>query len=197
MRALIMDFQHDRKTHTIDDQFMFGPAFLVNPVIEAGVKSRSVYLPSSRGWYDFWTGEFFNGGQNIDASTPLDTMPLFVKAGSIVPMGPTLQYAMEKAADPIEIRIYRGDNGHFILYEDENENYNYEKGVYSTIEFSWNEKKEVLTINQRKGEFPGMKKNRTFNIVWVKNGQGIGVDETDQNVKVVNYDGEEIRICSK
>jgi alpha-D-xyloside xylohydrolase len=197
MRALVMDFKHDKNTHLIDDQFMFGPAFLVNPVIEAGVKSRSVYLPNTKGWYDFWTGEFFNGGQYIDAPTPLDTMPLFVKTGSIVPMGPTLQYATEKAADPIELRIYTGEDGHFILYEDENENYNYEKGTYSTIEFSWNENKQTLIIDQRKGNFPGIKKKRTFNIVWVENGQGTGVAEAEHYTKIVNYDGEEIKICRK
>ena len=124
---------------------MFGPSILVNPVTHPGVVSRQLYLPKAKGWYDFWTGEFLNGGQTIDAAAPADIMPLYVKAGAIIPFGPELQYAAEKPADPIELRIYTGDNGSFNLYEDENENYSYEKGAYSNIPVYWNEKLQTRT----------------------------------------------------
>ncbi|HVO73801.1 MAG TPA: TIM-barrel domain-containing protein [Ignavibacteriaceae bacterium] len=154
-------------------------------------KYREVYLPAGNKWYDFWTGESFEGGEKIKADAPIEKIPLFIKAGSIIPMGPFLQYSTEKSADPLELRIYSGADAHFTLYEDENDNYNYEKGIYSTIDFDWNNEQKTLTISERKGEFPGMLKERTFNVVIVSKEKGIGVD-VSQPVKAINYTGKEI-----
>jgi len=155
-------------------------------------KSVSVYLPRSSGWYNFWNGKFFEGGQHVNTPAPIDLMPLYVKAGSIVPMGPNLQYATEKKADPIELRVYPGADASFILYEDENDNYNYEKGVYATISLNWNETSETLTIGKRQGEFPGILEQRIFNIVMVGESHGTGDRiEANPDNKVI-YTGNEI-----
>jgi len=152
-------------------------------------KSVQVYLPKSSDWVDFWRGNSFNGGQTIETQAPMDEIPLYVKAGSIIPMGPYIQYATEKPADPIELRIYTGANAEFTLYEDENDNYNYEKGVYATIQFHWNEKEQALTIEDRKGKFPGMPQNRTFKIVWVGMNHGVGLKLENKPDKIVQYSG--------
>ena len=167
MRALVMDFPDDKKVWDIKDQYMFGPSILVNPVTEYQAKTRAVYLPKPNGWYDFWTGDFYKGGQTISAPTPLKSMPLYVKAGAIIPFGPDLQYATEKPADSLEIRVFTGKNGEFTLYEDENDTYNYENGKFSTIPFTWDESAQTLTIGEREGSFPGMLNERTFNVVFV------------------------------
>jgi alpha-D-xyloside xylohydrolase len=160
-------------------------------VVEARKKTRSVYLPAGTSWIDFWTGEKLDGGRTVIADAPIEKMPLMVRAGSIVPMGPFLQYSTEKPADPIELRIYPGADGSFTLYEDENDNYNYEKGVYATIAFHWNDASRRLTIDARKGEFPGMLKTRTFQIVIAGKSHGVGVEVTSNPDKVVSYTGEE------
>ena len=190
MRSLAFDFRNDPAINSIPDQYMFGPAFLVNPVTEPGKKSRRVYLPESTAWFDFWTGEQLTGGQTIIAPAPVETIPLYIKAGSIVPMGPFLQYATEKPADPLEIRIYPGADGTFVLYEDENNNYNYEKGVFSTISFRWNDANHQLTIDTRKGKFPGMPEKRTFMIVLVNKNKGTGTGITENPDKTVQYSGD-------
>ncbi len=177
MRPLIMDFQQDSNVYGIPDQFMFGPAIMVNPVVQAAATNRQVYLPSGTTWWDFWTGQSYAGGQVNNAAAPITTMPLYVRAGSIIPYGPSIQYAAQ-SNDPIELRVYRGADGTFTLYEDENDNYNYETGAYATIPISWNESAQTLTIGQRLGSFPGMPSNRTFNIVWVSPGHGAGVAST-------------------
>jgi len=156
------------------------------------VKSVSVYLPQCQGWYDFWTGEFFPGGQTVEKATPIDIMPLYVKAGSIIPMGPFKQYATEKPEDPIELRIYTGADAEFVLYEDENDNYNYEKGIYATIPFHWDEKSKTLTIGKRKGKFPGMLKQREFRIIWVGKNHGTGVEIEPESDRTVRYAGEKV-----
>jgi alpha-D-xyloside xylohydrolase len=189
MRSLAFDFRNDPAINSIPDQYMFGPAFLVNPVTEPGKKSRGVYLPESTTWFDFWTGQKLAGGQTIDASAPVETIPLYIKAGSIIPMGPFLQYATEKPADPLEIRIYPGADGTFVLYEDENNNYNYEKGVFSTIAFKWSDAKHQLIIDKRKGTFPGMSEKRTFQIVIVDSNKGTGTEITGKPDKTVQYSG--------
>jgi alpha-D-xyloside xylohydrolase len=153
-----------------------------------------VYLPKSAGWYDFWRGSHFDGGQTVEVPAPIDEMPLFVKAGSIVPMGPYLQYAMEKPADPLEIRIYSGADADFLLYEDEGDNYNYEKGVYATIALHWDENGQTLTIGDRKGSFPGMLKKRTFNIVFVGKNHGTGIEPFKKADKKVTYTGKKLVI---
>jgi alpha-D-xyloside xylohydrolase len=160
---------------------------------EAGVeprqKTRTVYLPAGSQWIDFWTGERLSGGEKIVADAPIDKIPLMVRSGSIVPMGPFVQYVTEKPPDPIELRIYSGADGSFTLYEDENDNYNYEKGVYATIGFHWDDAKRQLTIDARKGSFPGMLKTRTFNVVVVRRAHGAGVEVTPKPDMVVSYQG--------
>lgn len=191
MRSLAFDFRNDPNINSIPDQYMFGPAFLVNPVTGRGQNTRKVYLPASIKWYDFWTGKKVVGGHIIEAAAPVETIPLYIKAGSIVPMGPFLQYATEKTADPLEIRVYQGADCEFNLYEDENDTYNYEKGVYSTISFKWDNSKRQMIIAKRKGSFPGMPTVRTFQIVLVSQNKGTGVGITDNPDKTVEYNGEE------
>jgi alpha-D-xyloside xylohydrolase len=203
MRALAFDFRTDPAIKDIRDQYMFGPAFLVNPVTEQMYsvdtafpveKSRRVYLPKGANWFDFWTGMTFMGGQTMKANAPIETLPLFVRAGSIVPMGPFLQYATEKPADPIELRVYPGADGEFTLYEDENDTYNYEKGSFATILIRWDEKKNTLTIDDRRGKFPGMLKQRTFHVIWVGNRHGAGLAPENRVDATVSYDGKRIDI---
>jgi alpha-D-xyloside xylohydrolase len=186
MRALVMDFAYDKNAININDQYMFGKSLLVCPVTrrmyskssENGrgttrvedysmVKSDEVYLPDGTDWFDYWTGEKLKGGQSVNKETPIDIIPLYVKAGSILPIGPKVRYATEKKWDELEIRIYPGAGGEFILYEDENDNYNYEKGAYSTIKFEWDDKARRLSINEREGSFKGMLDSRTFNIILI------------------------------
>ncbi len=155
-------------------------------------KTKKVYLPANHIWFDFWTGEAVEGGKIIKTDAPIDKIPLFIKSGSIIPMGPFLQYATEKPANPIELRIYPGADGSFTLYEDENDNYNYEKGIYATIELQWNDKERQLIISDREGEFPGLLKKRTFKVVIVEKDHGAGIEITDSFDKVVEYRGKEI-----
>jgi alpha-D-xyloside xylohydrolase len=193
MRPLVMDFRMDKRAQNIGDQFMFGPAMLVNPVTEQGATTRHLYLPETN-WFDFWTGESVKGGRMIDAQAPISRLPLYVRAGSIVPLGPDVEYAAQKAADPIELRIYGGTNGDFTLYEDENDNYNYEKGQYSTIPLHWDERTSTLTIGARKGRFPGMLDRRKFNVVLVGSGKRSGPELTAPPDKVIEYSGAEISL---
>ena len=193
MRPLVMDYRTDETSRRIGDQFLFGPALLVNPVTDPGVDSWRLYLPPSA-WFDFWTGRSMPGGRFINAPAPLEMLPLYVRAGSIVPMGPLLQYTSEKPADPIELRIYPGADAVFTLYEDEGDSYRYEKGAYSTIRMRWDEERKSLTIEKRQGRFPGLLEHRTFNIVWVGEGHGGGVGPTPTIDKTVQYDGEAVTI---
>ncbi len=179
-RALMMDFASDRNCWTVADEFMFGKELLVAPVLEAQYtsenvlfdltpvdfspeRSSTVYLPKGTDWYDFWTGERLKGGQTISRPTHIETIPLYVRAGGIVPLGPDVQYTSEKPWDNLEIRVYPGADGHFTLYEDEGDTYRYEDGAFSTILFSL--KGRVLTIGRRQGSFDGMLANRNFRIV--------------------------------
>lgn len=130
----------------------------------------------------------------INAITPLDRIPVYVRAGSIVPLGPEEEWSTEKAADPIELRIYRGANGDFTIYEDENDNYNYEKGAYATIPMHWDDASHTLTIGERKGQFPGMLQNRNFRIVFVGENHGVGVNPADEADKVVQYSGSLVTV---
>ena len=199
MRALVMDFPSDNNALDINDEYMFGDAILVCPVTEPmysaateaatnpegtdlqSVKTSSVYLPAGADWYDFWDHAKYTGGQSIEKPTPLDTIPLYVKAGSILPLGPDVQYATEKPWDDLEIRVFEGADGSFTLYEDENDNYNYEQGIFSTIVFTWDDSERTLTIGERQGSFPGMLNERKFHLVFV------GPEEVE---KTVNYNGE-------
>jgi len=159
-------------------------------VVEKREQTRNVYLPANTQWFDFWTGETLKGGETIKSDAPIDKIPLLVKAGSIIPMGPFLQYSNEKPADPLEIRVYPGADGSFILYEDEGDNYNYEKGVSATISFKWDDAKRELTIGQREGKFPGMLTNRTFNVSIVRANYASGIEVTSKPDKTVSYTGE-------
>jgi alpha-D-xyloside xylohydrolase len=194
MRPLVMDFKNDPTAVAQSYEYMFGKSFLVAPITEPGVTQWSVYLPKSASWYSFWTGKRFNGGRKIKTDAEQDKIPVFIKAGSIVPAGPVVQYATEKAWDDLEIRIYPGANGKFVLYEDENHNYNYEKGIYSTITFSWDDAKKTVTISDRNGFSPGMLAERKFNIVLVtdnRSGEGNLISKPD---KVVSYTGKKLII---
>jgi alpha-D-xyloside xylohydrolase len=193
MRPLVMDFRDDVRAENIGDQFMFGPAFLVNPVAEPQATTRNLYLPRAR-WYDFWTGVSIDGGRVIDAAAPLDRMPLYVRAGSLVPMGPDEEWSDQKPADPIELRIYPGADAELTLYEDENDTYNYEKGVYATIPIHWNDGKQILTIGGRKGSFPGMPTDRVFNVVVVRENHGVGVEPEGAADKTVRYSGTPVSV---
>jgi alpha-D-xyloside xylohydrolase len=195
MRPLVMDFRHDTNVYNIPDQYMFGPALMVNPVTKAGTGNRNVYLPAGATWIDFWTGKNYSGGQTIETAAPLETLPLFVRAGSIIPCGPAIEYAMEKS-DPIELRVYRGADGAFTLYEDEGDNYDYEKGACATIPISWNEAAHTLTIGGCHGKFPGMLKERTFHIVWVSPQHGVGIPSTEWADAVVQYRGQPLQVSA-
>ena len=194
MRPLVMDFSDDPGVLNIGDQFMFGPAIIVNPVTRAEATSRDLYLPGHVGWYDFWTGKQMIGPKQITAAAPIDILPLYVRAGSIVPMGPLVQYANEKPDGPIELRIYRGADGAFTLYEDDGCTYAYEKCAYAIIPISWNQATQTLTIGQRTGAFPELVKERTFNIVFVKDNHGNGVEPVDQADRAVTYSGNAISV---
>ena len=193
MRPLVMNFRSDVQAANIGDQFMFGPAFLVKPVTEPGVSTTRLYLPQAK-WYDFWSGTAVDGPKTLEAASPLDRMPVYVRAGSIVPMGPLKQWSTEKPEDPIELRVYRGANGDFTLYEDENDNYSYEKGVYATIPFRWDDAKQTLTIGARNGEFPGMLTERTFRIVFVRDNRGAGILPEEKPDKIVQYSGKLVSV---
>jgi hypothetical protein len=195
MRPLVMDFRTDPQAQGIGDQFMFGPAMLVSPVTAAGATSRSVYLPEGTEWFNFWTGLKQDGGQSIQASAPIDKLPLHVRAGSILPYGPSIQYAME-SVDPIELRVYTGADGSFTLYEDEGDNYNYESGSHATIPFTWNEATGQLTIGPRTGSFPGMLAYRTFKVVFVSPMHGAGLDTTAAPDEIVSYDGSAVIVTA-
>jgi len=189
MRALVMDFPNDPNVLPISNQYMFGPAFLACPVTTAQATTRSVYLPSGTSWVDFWNGEKYDGGQTIIANAPISIMPLFVRAGSIVPFGPALQYATEKAPDPIELRVYPGADGDFTLYEDAGDSYDYESGSYATIPFHWDNAGKTLTIGARQGSFAGMLTSRTFKVVWVYPGHGVGAPADAAGDVTVTYSG--------
>ncbi|GAA6432754.1 glycoside hydrolase family 31 protein [Bacteroides intestinalis] len=208
LRALFMDFNEDKKVHTISNQYMFGKAFLVTPVTRnmyvfsdkeqwkdpyedfSKTGTQDVYLPKGTKWFDFWTGEALNGGQMVTKEVPIDIIPLYVRAGSIVPFGPKVQYSTEKKWNNLEIRIYPGADGEFVLYEDENDNYNYEKGAYSTIKFTWDDANRTLNIADREGTFPGMLKSRKFNIVVVDKENGTGSAQSTKFTKSVSYGGK-------
>lgn len=191
MRPLVMDFRSDVHAQNIADQFLFGPAILVSPVTEPGAVSRHLYLPEAA-WYDFWTGWLAKGPRVIETPAPIDRLPLFIRAGSILPLGPDIEYAAEKPADPMEIRVYQGANGEFTLYEDENDNYDYEKGTHATIPFTWEEASHTLTIGDRAGAFPGMLESRTFRVVFVAENHGIGGALEQHADKTVTYTGKKI-----
>ncbi|MBQ2104331.1 MAG: DUF5110 domain-containing protein [Bacteroidales bacterium] len=201
MRALIMDYAADKNVWDMNDEFMFGRSLLVAPVTQAMYmperrawydeapdwtekKEMEVYLPAGNKWYDFATNKLYNGGANVTVDASIDHCPVFVREGSIVPIGPDVQYTSEKPWDDLVICVYAGPKGNFTLYEDEGDNYNYENGVYSTIDFTLKGRK--LTIGARKGSFPGMLQNRTFRIMYI--------DGNTVKGQTVNYNGKAVTV---
>jgi len=184
MRALAMDFGCDNNVLNIGDQYMFGPGLMVCPVYAYKARNREVYFPANTGWYDFYTGKQYQGGQKLSVDAPYNRMPMFVAAGSIIPMGNIIQSTKEEQKD-LTICVYAGNDGSFNLYEDEGVNYNYEKGAYAIIPFTYDDMDKTLTIGERKGEFDGMAKERTFTIRY-----NSGVDAAKASGVTVNYDGK-------
>lgn len=198
LRALVMDFPKDKNVWDMNNEYMFGKSILVKPVTDpmytgmqgeervsdfSSLKSTEVYLPEGADWYDYWTGEKLAGGVSVQKEVPLDVMPLYVKSGSIIPIGPEVQYARQKSWQQLDIHIYPGADGTFCLYEDEFDNYNYEKGAYSEIWMKWNDKKRTFTIESRKGEYQGMLHERTFVL-----------KTADGKEKTINYTGKKINV---
>lgn len=193
MRPLVMDFNTDPKAVRQGYEYMFGKSMLVAPVTEAGVSNWDVYLPNESVWYDLWTGKKFNGGQTLKADASGDKIPVFVKGGSIIPIGNVMQYTGQASADTLEIRVYRGADGTFDLYEDEGDNYNYENAKFTLIPFKWNESSGSLSIGSLQGSFAGSLKKRVFKVVAVK--QGVGVTEGDRVAgKFIAYNGHSMSI---
>ena len=193
MRALPLEFPADPKVRNIGDEFLFGPSLLISPVTQAGAITRPVYLPAGSRWINFWSGKCNRGGQTIVAQAPIDRMPIYVKAGSIVPFGPIVQSTAE-TADPIDLRIYGGKDADFILYEDQGDGYDYEKGERSTIRLHWDETQHVLVIGTRQGSFPGMLQEHTFRIFNIGMGRTGGIEPETSPDAVVKYSGKEIRV---
>ncbi len=203
LRSLPFDFRCDPQTYEIDDQFMLGPALLVNPVTQPmyyapesvpldGVsQTRAVYLPKAADWYDFWTGQRYMGGQTITANATLDTLPLYVRSGSIVPLGPAIMYADEQPHAPLDLRIYPGQSGSFTLYDDEGDNYNYEQGHFATIRLTWHDTARRLTLHARQGSYPGMPSSREFRIVV---GGGLNDAPAAASTRTLVYEGYEISL---
>ncbi len=194
MRPLVMDFGKDKQVQNIGYQYMFGPAIMVNPVYQYGARQREVYFPKDNIWYDFFTGAVASeGAESKKVPAPYDRIPLFVRAGSIIPFGPAIEYTRQKKAENIRLYVYEGKNGTFTLYEDEGVNYGYEAGRYAKIKFTYDEASKTLTIADREGEFPGMLKNRTFTIVPVSKDKAQGYDPEAEG-QVVKYDGKKVEV---
>ena len=189
MRALPLEFTSDPAARRVSDQFLFGPALLVSPITTQGARKRALYLPTGNDWIDFWSGKRMSGGQRITADAPLDVIPIYARAGSIIAIGPPAESASAKP-DPIELRIYPGAAADLTLYEDEGDNYDYEHGTYSLIPIHWNDKAGMLTIGDRRGSFPGMLTHRRFRIVIVREGRGTGMASSSEPDATIQYEGK-------
>ena len=198
MRALVMDFNGDDNVYDIKDQWMFGPALMACPVGEYQKYTRNVYLPKQKGWYDFYTGKYYAGGQTIVADAPYEKIPVFVPEGAILPVGPEMEWSDQKKAELIDLYIYAGKDGQFTIYEDEGTNYNYEKGKYATFDIKYNDAQKTVTIGARKGSFDGMLQKRRFNVILVntQNGQGVNLAKSPKG-KMVKYAGKQVVVKLK
>ncbi len=194
MRALVMDFPEDERVTGISDQYMFGPALMISPVYTYKAREREIWFPESEGWYDLESGEYLTGGQQRSIAAPYEKMPIHVKAGSILPMGPNIQYVGEKPGDPIMLFVYEGADGEFTLYEDEGLNYNYENGACSRIRFSYNDTTKTLVFGEREGTFEGMAAERRFGVIFVKKEQAEGFNPGATLDHTVEYSGTETTI---
>ncbi|MGH8263927.1 MAG: TIM-barrel domain-containing protein, partial [Steroidobacteraceae bacterium] len=194
MRGLIMDFAADPAVRDVRDQYMFGPAFLVSPVHEYKARSRQLYLPAGTRWYEFFTGEAQEGGRTITAAASLDRLPLYVRAGAIVPVGPAIEYTGQKPDAPLTLFVYTGANGAFDLYEDDGTSYGYEKGEFSRIALRYDDAKGELEIGARTGSFPGMANARQFRIRWMTAGKATASSLDASPDATVNYDGTAVTV---
>lgn len=192
MRPLLIDYQNDPVATSVRDQFSFGSSFLVAPVLEPGIQARDVYLPIGRTFYDFWSGKMLVGGAKVSSPCPIDEIPLYVPAGSILPLGPKVQYTSEQLDAPIELRIYPGADGKFLIYEDAGEGWGYMKGEFAQILIEWKDDSRTLSIHDRLGRFDQMIVKRTFNVVIVDGGKGAGIDSATSFDAVLVYEGNAV-----
>ena len=188
LRGLPMDFPDDENVRDLSDQWLFGPALMPCPVSEYKARTRSVYFPAG-GWYDFYSGKYVAGGQRLEVAAPRARIPLYVRAGSIIPFGPAMEWSDELPADEIRLYVYAGADADFTLYEDDGLTYAYEKGAYSTIPFHWDDASRCLTVGARNGSFPGMPGKRTFHVVVVDPAHPQAYDP-DAEGFVVDYQGD-------
>jgi alpha-D-xyloside xylohydrolase len=195
MRPLVMDFPKDEQARELPNEYMFGPGFLVAPVTEYKQRERTVYLPQSAGWYDFWTGKAAKPGTTVTAAAPYDGIPIFVRAGSILPFGPDLQYVAEAPSDPMTLYVYAGADGKFTLYEDEGTTFDYEHGAFAEIPVEWKDSARTLRIGPRRGSFPGMLHARTFEIVLVTKDHASGFSFVPKPQRTLKYDGTAIDVA--
>ena len=194
MRALVMDFNGDKAVEDIGNQWMFGPALMACPVGYYKARNRSVYFPKQCGWYNLYTNEHIEGGQTLVVDAPYEQIPVFVREGAIIPFGPEMEWSDEKPAELINLYVYAGQDGSFQLYEDEGTNYNYEKGKYATIDITYDDAAKTVSFGARKGQFPGMLKNRQFNVVFVTKNAPKPLNLDNPEGKLVNYTGKAISI---
>ena len=187
MRGLPMDFPDDPQVRDLDDQWLLGPTLMPCPVSEYQVRSREVYFPQT-GWYDFYTGTFTDGGRSVTVPAPYERMPLFVREGSILPVGPAMEWSDEKPADDIRIYVYAGADARFTLYEDDGLTYGYERGAFTKIPLAWDEASRTLTIGAREGSFPGMLRERTFTVIVVDPEHPAAFDPDADGIRI-RYDG--------
>ena len=192
MRALVMDFNGDREVENIGNQWMLGPALMACPVGYYKVRNRSVYFPSQCGWYNLYSGEYTEGGQRLVVDAPYEQIPVFVREGAIIPFGPEMEWSDEKSAELIHLYIYAGANGSFQLYEDEGTNYNYERGKYATIDISYDDASRTVTIGARKGSFPGMLKQRRFNVVLISKDAAKPLNLDNPEGQLIDYNGKAV-----
>ena len=194
MRALVMDFNGDREVENIGNQWMFGPALMACPVGYYKARNRSVYFPKQCGWYNLYTNEYVEGGQRLVVDAPYEQIPVFVREGAIIPFGPEMEWSDEKSAELINLYVYAGQNGAFQLYEDEGTNYNYEKGKYATVDITYDDATKTVSFGTRKGSFPGMLKNRRFNVVLVSKDAPKPLDLDAPEGKIVQYHGKAVSV---
>ncbi len=194
MRALVMDFGDDTEVLNIGNQWMLGPALMACPVGYYKARNRQVYFPQQCGWYDLYTGEHLLGGQRLVVDAPYERIPVFVREGAIIPFGPEMEWSDEKPAELINLYVYAGQDGQFQLYEDEGTNYNYEKGQYATINISYDDASRTVSFGQRKGQFPGMLKERRFNVVLVTKDAPKALNLDNPEGKLVQYNGKTVSI---